>query len=340
MKKLFAFIFLGPIVAGLLLAIHVTIMLKASYEGPDMAFKIKRGEGFASINQRLYKEGLIENKRLFHYYSRYKKLMTKFRSGTYMIKSGSTMPKIIEELTQGVVIGQSYTVPEGKNMYEIGQMLESNGICKKSEFLKTVRNKSFLQKFKINAQSAEGYLYPDTYKFSKNTPPERVAETMIQNFKSRTKKLKWNNSKYTIHQNITLASMVEKETGAKWERPIISGVFHNRLKKKMRLQSDPTTIYGIYERFDGNLRKKDLLEKTPYNTYKIGGLPIGPISNPGLEAIKAALNPKKHEYYYFVSHNDGTHEFTRTYKDHLKAVEKYQKTAKNRRGKSWRNLKK
>ena len=340
MKKLFAIIILPPLFAFIMIGVHVSILLNETYEGPTTNFTVRPGEGFASINQRLFKKGLIQNKRLFHYYSRYKKIMTKFRSGTYEVKSGLTMPEIIDTLLSGVEVGKSYTFPEGKNMYEIAKILESKNICDGSQFLKVVKDKNFLKKHNIPAETAEGYLYPDTYKFSPNTAPEQIATAMIKNFKKRTKKLDWNLSSFSIHQIVTLASMVEKETGAEHERPIISGVFHNRLKKRMRLQSDPTTIYGIYEKFDGNLRKRDLLEKTPYNTYKISGLPKGPIANPGIEALDAALKPKKHSYLYFVSHNDGTHEFTKNYKDHLKAVDKYQKNARNRRGKSWRDLKK
>lgn len=118
------------------------------------------------------------------------------------------------------------------------------------------------------------------------------------------------------------------------------GVFHNRLRKKMRLQSDPTTIYGIWTRYSGNIRRQDLLEPTPYNTYTIPALPIGPISNPGMDAIQATLNPEAHDFLYFVSRNDGTHEFTATFKDHTRAVKQFQLNPKAREGKSWRNLKK
>jgi UPF0755 protein len=138
---------------------------------------------------------------------------------------------------------------------------------------------------------------------------------------------------------IILASVVEKETGAKIERPAIAGVFTNRLKKRMRLESDPTTIYGIWQRYTGNIKKADLLEYTPYNTYKVPALPQGPISNPSLEAISAVLKPEQHEYLFFVSKNDGTHVFTRNYQEHLKAVDDFQRNSRARQGKSWRDLK-
>src|SRR6185312_975952 len=132
--------------------------------------------------------------------------------------------------------------------------------------------------------------------------------------------------------------IIEKETGAPQERPMISSVFHNRLRKRMKLQSDPTTIYGIWKRYDGNIHKSDLSTQNPYNTYFVPALPVGPISNPGREAIRAALNPATSDYLYFVSHNDGTHEFSTTYENHTKAVKKFQLDAKARAGKSWRDL--
>ncbi len=143
------------------------------------------------------------------------------------------------------------------------------------------------------------------------------------------------------HETVILASIVEKETGAAFERPLIASVFYNRLHKRMRLQSDPTTIYGMWNRdgyFRGNIRRKDLTEPTPYNTYKTPRLPIGPIANPGKNALLAILSPKQSKYLFFVSRNDGTHVFTRNYHDHQKAVNQLQKNPQARRGKSWRDL--
>ena len=163
---------------------------------------------------------------------------------------------------------------------------------------------------------------------------------MVNEFFKRTKTLDFTHPKLTKHELITLASIVEKETGRAIERPRIAGVFFNRLRKRMRIQSDPTTIYGIWENFNGNLRKKHLLAKTPYNTYKISGLPIGPIANPGLKAIEAVLHPESHKFLYFVSKNDGTHVFSKNLIDHNKAVNFWQKNSRNRKGRSWRQQKK
>jgi len=172
----------------------------------------------------------------------------------------------------------------------------------------------------------EGYLFPDTYFFPRDVTIEGIISTMVKRFwsvfvpewQARAKDLG-----LSVHQTVTLASIIEKETGAAFERPIISSVFHNRLKKKMRLESDPTVIYGI-KNFDGNLTKKHLTTRTPYNTYKIRGLPIGPIANPGSASLEAALYPDDTKYIYFVSRKDRTHQFSMNLKQHNRAVRKYQ----------------
>jgi len=251
------------------------------------------------------------------------------------------MTDVIQLLTTGVGKSIRVTIQEGKNIYEIGKILKDKKIIDSAEnFVSLAKDNRLAKSLGINSVSFEGYLYPDTYDFPPNSDNKYVISKMVQNFFTKIKKLKTKSKKFSLNEIITLSSIVEKETGASFERPIIAGVFLNRLKKKMRLQSDPTTIYGIYETFNGNLKKRHLREKTPYNTYKVNGLPLGPISNPGLESIKAVLEPKKHNYLYFVSQNDGTHIFTTNYKDHLAAVNKWQKNARNRKGKSWRDLKK
>ena len=295
-------------------------------------FEVKPGEGFASVNGRLKKQGIIDSAKLFHRYSQVQGLMTKFQAGKFEIKEGMTMLGVVDTLVKGTPIQTKVTLPEGKNLFEIGAEFEENGITKAADFVAAAKDPEFMKELGIPAERAEGYLYPDTYQFSPNTPAKDVIMAMVAHFRNKTEGLNLS------HQDVILASMIEKETGAAQERPRISGVFHNRLKKRMRLQSDPTTIYGIWERFNGNLRKADLLEVTDYNTYKIPALPKGPICNPGLEAIQAALTPEEHSFLYFVSRNDGTHVFTKSYKDHLKAVEDFQKNPSARRGKSWRDL--
>ncbi len=310
-----------------------------SYEGQEQDFTVHPGEGFSRINHRLLTTGLIENARVFHYYTKFTNKLDKLKAGTYTIPGGSNMTDILYILTEGTPKLTKITIPEGKNMYEIGKLLESSGITTYKSFLKICKNKKMIQSLGIEAPSLEGYLFPETYMFSKGTPAKEVASAMLSQFKKATHGLDLESTFLTPHEVIILASIVEKETGAKWERPTIAGVYVNRLHKNMRLQADPTTIYGIWESYNGNLKKKHLFQKTAYNTYKMSGLPLGPIANPSLAAIKAVLKPQEHNYIYFVSKNDGTHVFTPTYKEHLKAVDYWQKNIRNRKGKSWRDLK-
>ncbi len=318
---------------------YVAMLYNQTYKGPDVAFTVRNGETFGKINQRLYEEGLIPDKRLFHYYAKYKNVLTKFRAGSFTITNGSNLSQVLDSLIYGQPNLTSITIPEGKNMYEVAKLLDQAKITSESEFLEAIVSPELIAKLNIEATSLEGYLYPETYRFAPNTPAKTVAKTMIDLFLEKTKDIEFNHPFLTKHQVVILASVVEKETGAKIERPMIAGVFTNRLIKRMRLQSDPTTVYGIWSRYKGNIRKADLLEYTPYNTYKIPALPQGPISNPSLEAITAVMNPEKHDFLYFVSKNDGTHVFSKTYKDHENAVDNFQRNSNARKGKSWRDLK-
>jgi UPF0755 protein len=338
-KAILYSVFLAPLIALLMIGAHVTVLMNLTYNGPDVNFSVVNGDTFGRVNQRLSNAGLINNTRLFHYYAKYKGAMTKLRAGSFTIKSGSTMPEVLDALVYGRPNLISVTIPEGRNMYEIAQILSAAGITSREAFLQAAQAQELINGLGIDGSSLEGYLFPETYSFAANTPARQVVKTMIDLFNTRTSGIDFVHPFLNKHQVITLASMVEKETGAKIERPAIAGVFTNRLKKKMRLESDPTTIYGMWARYKGNIKKSDLLEMTPYNTYKIPALPTGPISNPSIEAIEAVLRPQVHDYLFFVSKNDGTHIFTRSYKDHSSAVDEFQRNTRARQGKSWRQLK-
>jgi UPF0755 protein len=195
-------------------------------------------------------------------------------------------------------------------------------------------------------RTLEGYLYPETYLVPRKMTEQEIIHKMVHRFQEiYTPALAARATELglTMQQVVILASIIEKETGAPEERALVSSVFHNRLKKHMRLQSDPTVIYGqmyVLHDYHGKIHNKSLVTRTPYNTYVISGLPPGPISNPGKDAIVAALYPASTQFLYFVSHNDGTHQFSQNYSDQQKAVEKYQLDPKAREGKSWRDLKK
>ena len=231
-------------------------------------------------------------------------------------------------LTNVKAILYTVTIPEGYRITEIAELLEQKGLINKAEFIAETRNPELLNDLKISSGGTlEGYLYPETYKFSKAEGAKKIVQTLVSTFKQRVQKpelmAQTKAGKLTFHEIVTLASLIEKETGLGTERKLISSVFHNRLVKKMRLQTDPTVIYAM-ENFDGNIRKKDLSIDSPYNTYKYFGLPPGPIASPGLDSIRAALEPEQSEFLYFVSRKNGSHQFSTNYKDHTRAVQKYQ----------------
>lgn len=339
MKKLIIASIIAPIIGLAMAGVHIWFLYTKTYDGPPTNFKIASGETFAHINYRLAEQKLISNPRIFHYLNRYKGSMNKYRAGVFEIPSHANMETIYEILINGAPMTNNVTIPEGKNMFEIGKILEGTGMVNYKDFISLCRDEKLLQELGVPKPSVEGYLYPETYKFAPDVDAKSIIKHLVSEFKRKTENLDFSKSTLTPHEVVILASVVEKETGARKERPMIAGVFHNRLRKKMRLQSDPTCIYGIYENYTGNIKRSDLLNKTDYNTYTIEGLPIGPIANPGIESIKAVLNPSKHEYLYFVSNNDGTHTFSETYEIHNFHVQNLQKNREARKGKSWRDLK-
>ena len=339
-RNIIIFTVMAPLLSVVLIALRIyysAVIWK--YPGADYRFTISPNEHFATINTRLKNENLIHSSRLFHHYSQYKGIMTKFKPGLYVIKRGSNLLDVVNTLLNEKSLIPFFTVAEGKNMFEIAAMLEAAKITTAAEFLAEAKDKNLLDEFKIDGDSAEGYLYPESYDFTPNLPAKQVIRTMLKEYQKKSANIEWKKSELSSKEVMILASMVEKETGDKSERPVIAGVFLNRLKIKMRLQSDPTTIYGMFENYKGNITKKDLLTPSDYNTYTLPGLPKGPISNPGLASINAVLNPAAHKYLYFVSQNDGTHLFSESYEKHQEAVKKWQQTAKNREGHSWRELK-
>jgi UPF0755 protein len=235
--------------------------------------------------------------------------------------------EILEALTSGMAVLYVVTIPEGYRITEIADLLEAKGLVDKTDFIEATRNRELLESLNIPSGSLEGYMYPETYKFSKAGGARRIVQTLLDTFKERVlqpeRVQQAEAMQFTFHEIVTLASLIEKETGLGKERKLISSVFHNRLAKKMRLQTDPTVIYAMID-FDGNIRKKDLSIDSPYNTYKYFGLPPGPIASPGLESIQAALEPEESDFLYFVSRKDGSHQFSTNYKDHIRAVRKYQ----------------
>jgi UPF0755 protein len=238
-----------------------------------------------------------------------------------------TPAEILSKLLNGQVVLRPLTIPEGLTITQIADLVSQQGLTDRAEFIRLAKDRTFVTSLGIKAETLEGYLYPDTYKFPRPVKAREVLAAMVEKLRQMVGPdllIRMQELKMTMHEVLTLASIIEKETGSGGERPEISAVFHNRLKKHIPLQSDPTVIYGLSE-FDGNLRKKDLSSPSPYNTYRVQGLPPGPIANPGIQAIRATLYPSDSRSLYFVSRNDGTHQFSATLIEHNQAVEKYQK---------------
>jgi len=292
----------------------------------EKIFTIKPGQSLGNIARNLENETIISNRKFFKLFTKFKKADKKLQAGEYILTASKSPEQILETLLKGKVKLYRLTIPEGKNIKEIAEQVEKAGFCGKIKFKNLCHDRSFIARTGIKAISLEGYLFPDTYFFPKHTRCEEIILNMTHRFEkifTENWKVRAEELGFSKHDIVILASIIEKETGDASERPLISSVFHNRLEKNMRLESDPTVIYGI-KNFDGNIKRKHLKTITPYNTYRIKGLPMGPIANPGALSLKAALYPAQTRFLFFVSKKDTTHKFSKNIQEHNKAVRKYQ----------------
>ncbi|MEN8142265.1 MAG: endolytic transglycosylase MltG [Thermodesulfobacteriota bacterium] len=257
------------------------------------------------------------------------------KAGEYIFTGARSPHSVLRELHKGSIVQRPVTIREGADLQEIAEILGQGGWLNPDRFLELTRDPEFIEELGLKVESLEGYLFPDTYLLERGG---HDAASIIRTMVAQMQKVLGETGAeqgeqeagLDVHQILTLASIVEKETGLALERPLIARVFLNRLHKKMKLQTDPTVIYGI-ENFDGNLTRRHLREYTPYNTYVIRGLPPGPIGSPGRAAIRAVMEPARGSYYYFVSKNDGSHYFSRSLSEHNRAVNKYQKRRRRRK---------
>jgi UPF0755 protein len=298
----------------------------AGIDAENMAVNIPSGQTFKITMNILFKAGIIKSPFKFNMVARLKGYDKQLKAGEYALAASMSPIEILEKLVKGEVKLYKLTVPEGLNIYQIAELVAHAGFAEQAVFIESATDAAFAREHGLPAETFEGYLYPETYYFPKNVSTKTIVSSMVKRFRLVFKP-EWEERGqqlgFSIHQVVTLASIIEKETGAPFERSLISSVFHNRLKKKMRLESDPTVIYGL-KNFDGNLNRKHLETLTPYNTYKIRALPPGPISNPGSESLEAALYPADTAYIYFVSKKNNTHQFSTNFNDHNQAVRKYQ----------------
>ena len=311
-------------------------------DGP-VVVNVDKGASFYAVANQLRDLGIIDSPRIFVKIGQFYGFDAKMKFGEYRIEPGMTYRQILEKIASGQSMQYEIIFTPGSHIYDLAGLIEKKKLGSKDEFFKLIKDRKFINELLgENLESLEGYLFPDTYFFAKSDNVKSVVTTMVKRFNEVYKELPQFNG-LNRHQVVTLASIVEKETGAPQERPVISSVFHNRLKKKMRLATDPTVIYGQLRKTGSeikNIKKVHLKEPNPYNTYLNSGLPPGPIGNPGKEALLAAVQPKQTSFLFFVSKNDGTHVFTTNYDDHKAAVKTWQLNPKMRQGRSWRDLNK
>ena len=293
-------------------------------------FKIDKGDSWKKVAERLETEGLISDSKFFYWMIRHKKMGSQLKKGEFEFSGDLSPLDVAKIIALGKVKLYTVTIPEGYNMWDVATLLKGNKDIKNSDkFLQYCKDKKFiatLWKFDGHPASCEGILFPSTYHFPRGYKLKDFMKTMaskmttiLDSYKKEMKK--WNLSPYDV---LKLASVIEKETGAKAEQPLIGSVFHNRIKRGMKLQSDPTVIYGMLPNFNGNIRRKDLLHDHPWSTYTRMGFPTTPICFPSKEAVKSVLFPDTSSYLYFVATNKGRHYFSRSLVEHNAAVDHYQ----------------
>ena len=285
----------------------------------------------ASIAESLSENRLIKSSFAFVLYTRLKGLDSRLKAGDYLFRSNQSTPEIINQLVAGKETYRKVTIPEGYNVKQIAELLSNEKIIAKEAFYSEINSGTFDYDFLIEypdvRNKMEGYLFPDTYYFGRELSPHSVVDLMLRRFAEKMQTLNYKQRAQkeglTLHQALTIASMVEKEAKSAKERPIIAGVIENRLRRNMPLQVDATIQFAL-GRQEPKLYYKDLEIKSPYNTYRNTGLPPGPIASPGEASLLAAVSPVKTDYLYYVAKPDGTHAFAKTLQEHTANMNKYQ----------------
>ena len=332
-KFLLTVLFLSLSLLLFLVSIFTFLYMPAQQERHVVEVKVDRGESFSSVVNKLKDRGVIPSERFFTFWARLWALDKKIHWGVYRFDLPIAPREVLDRMVLGRGLFHRITIPEGLALSEIADLLGREGATDEEKFLKEARSTEILSLLGLEDNGIEGYLFPDTYYFPVSATERDILTAMVEQFQEIFTPMMERQAKklgLSRHEVVTLASLVEKEAGVEAERPLVSAVFHNRLKHNIPLQSDPTVIYGL-EGFTGKLRRKDLQNPSPYNTYLIRGLPPGPICNPGLSSLRAALFPARVSYLYFVSKNDGTHFFSETIREHNRAVYIYQRNIKQRK---------
>ena len=299
------------------------------FTGDEIFVEIPQGAGVSGIASRLADAGVVPNALIFRIAARLSGDERKLQAGEYRFAEAASPNDVVSRLARGDVYARMVTFREGLTMFEMADVFAESGIGTAAEFLAEARDTSRIKNVDPRATSLEGYLFPDTYKMPRATGAKGTVDAMVAGFLrvfDADLRAEAAARGLSTHEAVTLASIVEKETGQAQERPVVSAVYHNRLRINMPLQCDPTVIYALQlaGRWNGNLTREHLQLNSPYNTYRNPGLPPGPIASPGRASLEAAVRPATNSYLYFVSRNDGSHVFASTLAEHNRNVQEWQ----------------
>ena len=298
------------------------------YDSQEVLVEVERGWNSGRILEQLRRKGVLRDDFVPLVYLKLLRRGTSLKAGVYEFSEAMSPIAVIEKLARGDVIFRSVVIREGLDRFAVGEIMAEAGFGSATEWTSVTSEPDLILDLSPEATSLEGYLFPDTYKLTPGTSPARIAEIMVANFREKFgDHLAFISTGRSVHETVTLASIVETEARVAGERPVIASVFLNRLERNMPLQADPTVIYAmkLEGEWDGNIQRADLLMDSPYNTYRNRGIPPGPIANPGLASLQAAANPAQSEYLYFVARNDGSHVFSKTLAEHNRNVQEYQR---------------
>jgi len=297
---------------------------------------IPRGANANQIAGMLTEAGVLRHAVPFRLYVRYANLGSHIQAGEYRFDAPASPKQIAERLIRGDVYYRAITIPEGFSAQETVELLVANRLGDPEGLKGALLKTEWIRDLAPGARNLEGYLFPETYRFRRNADSETIIKTMVHQFRAQIEKTLSQHPMppgWSVADIVILASMIEKEVRKAEEGPLVASVLTNRLDKRMPLACDATIIYAmkLAGTYEGRLGKKDLLMDSPYNTYRHPGLPPGPICNPGADSLRSALNPAKTDYFYYVSRNDGTHQFSKDYRSHVNAVNIFQRPLAPRR---------
>jgi UPF0755 protein len=306
----------------------------AGRTGEPQIVTIAPGAGVQQIAAQLAQAGVIRHRGMFLFYVTLTRAASRLQAGEYALRSTMSPAQIIDTLRYGRVVRHALTIPEGSTLRDIAGLTTTRGLGSRQDLLALAYDAWFIASLGFTAPSLEGYLFPDTYRVPRGITARALLTLMVRTLRDHyTTEIaaRGRHLGLTQHEVLTLASLIEKEARVDEERALIAAVFHNRLRRGMRLECDATVIYALGERFDGNLRKEDLQVDSPYNTYRYAGLPPGPIANPGRRSLEAAVAPAPVDYLYFVAtKQQGTHQFSTSLEEHNRAVRQYQLSTQGR----------